>query len=161
MENISEHISYQEGIVSATGKRKGIKNDPPLVILDKMKITAEKLFEPLRAVFGPIIIISFYRCPELNKAVGGAKNSQHIHGEAIDIQATGKWTNADIFNYLRNSAFDWDQIIAEFPIKGEPAWIHISYSATNNRRNALIAVKLGNGKTKYLPYEGNEKYVNK
>ncbi len=155
MEKISEHISYQEGTVSATGKRLGIKNDPPDDILATMKITAEKLFEPLRKGIGaPIIIISFYRCPELNKAVGGAKSSQHMTGEAIDIVATGIFTNADLFFYIKNSYLDFDQIIWEFGTDKEPDWVHISYTQKRlNRKQALRAIKLGSGKTVYKPFK--------
>lgn len=45
----------------------------------------------------PIKINSFFRSSEVNKAVGGAKNSQHLKGEAIDIDATGNTTNAYLF----------------------------------------------------------------
>ena len=42
--------------------------------------------QKLREALGvPLIINSAYRCPERNKQVGGAKNSQHLLGNAVDI----------------------------------------------------------------------------
>lgn len=153
MKNISEHITYQEAIVSATGKRLGIKNDPPPEILKTMEVTAEKLYEPVRNHFGvPFIILSFFRSPELNKAVGGAKSSQHMPGEAIDVQGTDNVTNAHIFNFIKDSGIEYDQIIWEFGTDKEPDWVHMSYTTKRkNRRQALRAIKR-NGKTVYEPY---------
>lgn len=156
MDNISPHISYKEGIVSVTGTRLGIDNTPTPEILATMKVTAVKLFEPLREHFGqPLRIISFYRCPALNSAVGGAKKSSHMNGEAIDVQGINGVTNADIFRYFKYNDVEFDQIIAEFPENGEPQWVHISYRSGNNRGEMLIAKK-DKGRTVYYNYFGNE-----
>lgn len=159
MTNISPHITYKEGTFSATAARLGLKNDPLPMTIETMKITAEKVFEPVRLHFKtPIRVISFFRSLAVNKAVGGAKHSQHMVGEAIDIQGTGGTSNADLFGYIMSSIL-FDQVIAEFPVNGEPAWIHVSFTIKRtNRREALVAVKL-KGKTVYLPYRGNEKLV--
>lgn len=147
MEKISDHISYAEGIVSATGERLGIKNTPPAAVLANMKTTAEKILEPLRSHFGlPIVIISFYRCPALNKAVGGASSSQHMTGEAMDLRATGAVSNADLFEYIKNN-LPFDQLIWEFGTDQEPSWVHVSYSS-RPRKNVLKAFKQ-KGKTIY------------
>lgn len=156
--NISEHISYAEATVSATGSRKGIKNDPPPETLAVMKVTAEKLFEPIRRHFGvPITILSFYRCPELNKAVGGAKSSQHMTGEALDLQMTSGVTNADLWHWLKvahaSGEIDLCQAIWEFGTDDEPDWVHVSYASVTrtNKGEFLRAIKV-NGKTKYIPF---------
>lgn len=114
-----------------------------------MQALAENVFEPLREHFGhPIYITSFYRSPELNKAIGGSPSSQHCKGEAIDIDdVIGESTNADFFNYIKDN-LDFDQLIWEFGNDGSPNWVHVSYRASNNRGNVLKAVK-ENGKTKY------------
>jgi uncharacterized protein YcbK (DUF882 family) len=45
--------------------------------------------ERLRAIRSkPIVIVSGYRCPVHNHAVGGAHNSQHVFGAASDIRST-------------------------------------------------------------------------
>jgi hypothetical protein len=161
-ERISAHISYAEGCISATGKRLGIKNEPSPTVLATMKVTASHLFEPIREAWGrPIEIISFYRSKALNDAVGGSKTSQHMVGEAIDVRAMGA-TNAELFHFIESLKGEvaYDQIILEFPVKGEPSWLHISHTHKRaNRMQVLVAVKI-KGKTQYLLYKGNEKLVN-
>jgi hypothetical protein len=153
MNNISEHITYAEATVSDTGSRLGIVNAPTPEIITTMQMTAERLFEPLRAHFGvPIRVLSFYRCPALNKAVGGARNSQHMYGEAIDIQGTEHVSNSMIFHYLLTRPLVYDQIIHEFGSETNPDWVHISFTAKRtNRQEALRAKRIGN-KTVYLPF---------
>ena len=72
---ISEHISYKEGVYSNTAIRRGIDNTPNDEQLNNMELIAENVFEPLREyVSGPIKINSFFRCPELNTAIGVVVN---------------------------------------------------------------------------------------
>ena len=86
MEKLTKHVSYKEGVHSITALRLGLKNDPSDKHLQNMKLLSEKIFEPLRThVGGPIKINSFYRGPELNKAIGGSSKSQHCHGQAMDL----------------------------------------------------------------------------
>ena len=71
MEKISQHISYKEATFSQTATRKDIDNTPNEEILERMRVVAENVFEPLRAyVGGPIKINSFYRSIMLNTAIG-------------------------------------------------------------------------------------------
>ena len=78
MDRISKHITYAESIHSNTAKRRSIDNTPNPTQVENMKLTAEKIFEPLREwVGGPIKVNSFFRSPELNTAIGGSKTSQH------------------------------------------------------------------------------------
>ena len=95
---ISKHISDKEGVYSRTAIRLDIDNVPTKKHLANMVELAENIFEPLRAyVGGPIKINSFYRSPELNKAIGGSTKSQHCYGQAIDIDDTfGRMTNAEM-----------------------------------------------------------------
>ena len=86
MKKISKHISYSEGVYSITANRLGLPNDPSDEHLASMKLLAEEVFEPLREhVSHPIKINSFYRGPQLNKAIGGSHSSQHCKGQAMDI----------------------------------------------------------------------------
>ena len=83
---ISKHVSMREGKYSITAKRLGLENNPTEEHLNNMKMLAVKVFEPLREwVGGPVRINSFYRGPELNKAIGGSSKSQHCNGQAVDI----------------------------------------------------------------------------
>lgn len=153
MDNISAHITYEEATKSQTGIRLGLKNDPSVKELAAMKLVANKVFEPIRNYFGKSIgVSSFYRGSALNKAIGGASSSQHCKGEAIDIDADiyGQGiTNKQIFDYVKAN-LNFDQLIAEFGDK-DPSWVHVSYSGVSNRKEILIAEKVG-GKTVYHKY---------
>ena len=147
---ISKHISYKEGIRSNTATRLGIENKPNEEQLENMKLLAEKVFEPLRMeVGGPIKVNSFFRSPELNKAIGGSKTSQHCKGQAIDIDDTfGKMKNAEMYYFIK-SELDFDQMIWEFGTDGNPDWVHISYVSPEKNRNKCLKAYKENGKTKY------------
>ena len=147
---ISKHISYKEGVYSRTAMRRGIKNNPNAEQMENMITIAEEVFEPLRLwVGGPIKINSFFRSPELNKAIGGSGKSQHCHGQAIDIDDTfGKMSNADMYEFIKEN-LDFDQMIWEFGDDDNPDWVHVSYvSPEENRQRCLKAYK-EKGKTKY------------
>jgi zinc D-Ala-D-Ala carboxypeptidase len=145
--NISEHITYDEAVYSSTAIKNGIENIPNSEQLSAMKLTAEKVFEPLRKGLGgnPIHIDSFFRSKELNVKIGGASNSQHMTGEAMDIVYSGG--NKNMFNYIVNN-LEYDQVIWEFGDENNPAWVHVSYSKTHNRKQKLQASKV-NGQTVY------------
>ena len=147
---ISEHISYREGVYSITATRLGIDNTPEDDQLHFMEIIAEKVFEPLREwVGGPIKINSFYRCPELNKAIGGSATSQHCKGQAMDIDDTlGRATNAEMFHWIKEN-LDFDQMIWEFGDDDNPDWVHVSYVSEEKNRNRCLKAYKENKKTKY------------
>jgi len=147
---INKHSSGREAIESYTAKRKGIENIPNEYQLVNMVALAENVFEPLRKwVGGPIKINSFFRSPELNKAIGGSGKSQHCEGRAIDIDDVyGHKSNAEMYNYIKNN-LDFDQLIWEFGTDDNPDWVHVSYvSVDGNRRRCLKAEKVNN-KTTY------------
>ena len=148
---ISKHISYKEGVHSNTAIRRGIDNTPTDDQLYFMEIVAEEVFEPLREwVGGPIKINSFYRCPELNTAIGGSATSQHCKGQAMDIDDTfGKATNAEMYNFIKEN-LDFDQMIWEFGDDDNPAWVHVSYVSPEKNRNRCLKAYKENGKTKYM-----------
>ena len=150
MENISKHVSYKEGVYSITALRLGLNNDPNSFHLNNMKIISENIFEPLRMhVGGPIKINSFYRGPELNKAIGGSSKSQHCKGQAIDIDDTyGHATNAEMYHWIKDN-LNFDQMIWEFG-DDNPAWVHVSYVNDSDNRNRCLKAYRENGKTKYM-----------
>lgn len=150
MEKISKHISYKEGTRSITALRKGINNIPNDYELANMELIAAKIFEPLRKwVGGPIKINSFFRCEELNTAIGGSSNSQHCQGRAIDIDDTyGHKTNAEMFEYIRTN-LNFDQIIWEFGTDTNPDWVHVSYVSEEQNRKRCLKASRENGKTVY------------
>ena len=147
---ISEHISYKEGVYSTTAMRRGIDNTPNDEQLTNMELVANEVFEPLRTyVGGPIKINSFFRCPELNKAIGGSSKSQHCQGQAIDLDDTfGRATNSEMYHFIKEH-LDFDQLIWEFGDDNNPNWIHVSYISEDNNRNRCLRAYKYNGKTKY------------
>lgn len=146
--NLTENLTLQEATKSNTATRLGIDNTPNQAIIDRMIVTAEKIFQPLRDALGPIRVSSFYRSPDLNRAIGGSKTSQHCTGEAIDMQGISV-SNAELFMEACKLE-DFDQIIWEFGTLEEPDWVHVSYSKTHNRKQILRATKIGK-RTAYVP----------
>ena len=148
---ISEHISYKEGVYSNTATRRGIDNTPNDEQLNSMELLANEVFEPLRNyVGGPIKINSFFRCPELNTAIGGSKTSQHCKGQAMDIDDTfGRMTNAEMYHWIKDN-LDFDQMIWEFGDDDNPDWVHVSYVSPEDNRNRCLKAYREDGKTKYM-----------
>jgi len=148
---ISKHISYKEGVYSVTAIRKGIDNEPNEEQLSNMKLVAEKIFEPVRTYFKvPIKVNSFFRSPDLNKAIGGSTKSQHCKGQAIDIDDTyGKIKNSDIYWWIKEN-LDFDQMIWEFGNNDNPDWVHVSYVSPDKNRNRCLKAYREDGKTKYM-----------
>jgi len=151
MERISKHISWREATKSSTAIRHDIDNTPCDECIKKMKIVADRVFEPLRSHFNcPIAVVSFYRSEKVNDIIGGSPTSQHCKGEALDLDADvyGEITNKQIFDFILNN-LEFDQLIWEFSNPdGSPAWVHVSYVDGANRRMVLKAEK-HSGKTVY------------
>jgi len=147
---ISKHISLKEGVFSQTATRRDLDNTPNEEQLDNMKLIGEKVFEPLREwVGGPIKINSFFRGLPLNTAIGGAKSSQHMKGQAMDIDDTfGHATNAEMYKWVKEN-LDFDQMIWEFGTDKNPNWVHISYVSPEKNRNRCLLAYKKNGRSKY------------
>jgi zinc D-Ala-D-Ala carboxypeptidase len=150
--NLSKNLTLFEMIRSDMAKRKGVSNEPTPEHIANMKVLAEKIFQPIREHFGvPIYISSGYRSAALNKKIGGAKNSQHLTGEAIDIDMDGHSyiTNVQIFNYIKDNLF-FDQLIWEFGNNTNPDWVHVSYNTSGNQRGHILRAVKGTFGTKYV-----------
>ena len=151
MIRFSKHVSWKEGTYSRTGERLGLDNTPNEKQIECMKDISENLFESLREwVGGPIKINSFFRGLPLNTAIGGAKKSQHMKGQAMDIDDNyGHATNAEMYYWIKEN-LDFDQIIWEFGNDDEPNWIHVSYVSPEKNRNRCLKAYKEKGKTKYM-----------
>ena len=140
-------------IRSEMAKRKGVSNQPTPEHTNNMIILANKVFQPIREHFGvPIYISSGYRSAALNKKIGGAKNSQHLTGEAMDIDMDGTdtgVTNVQVFNFIRENLF-FDQLIWEFGNNTNPDWVHVSYNTSGNQRGHILRAVKGTFGTKYV-----------
>jgi hypothetical protein len=148
---LSKNLSIADGIKSSTATRLGISNFPTNEHLANMRLTAQKVYEPLRAKVGELRVTSFYRSPAVNKAISGsATNSQHSLGQAMDIQAVSG-NNRKLFEEAIKLP-EFDQIIWEFGTNDNPAWVHVSYSKSKNRRSIIKGTKGSKG-TIYTPYK--------
>ncbi len=127
----------------------GIENNPSPMVIENLKLLAEKVLQPIRDHFKiPVIVTSGYRSPEYNLRIGGAINSQHMRGEAVDIDLGPK--NREVFEWVINN-LTVDQIIWELgtpPPNGNPEWIHISYKKSGNR-NMVTRAEQKNSKIVY------------
>lgn len=84
--NITRNFTLEELVRSPTASRLSIPNTPSESVMHNLILLCNNILQPLRNAYGkPIIVNSGYRSPELNKAIGGAKNSQHMRGQAADI----------------------------------------------------------------------------
>ena len=151
MERISEHISFKEATKSNTALRLNLDNTPNDYQITNMVGLALNIFEPLRKfVGGPIKINSFFRCEQLNRAIGGSSRSQHCEGRAIDLDDTfGHKTNAEMFQYVKDN-LNFDQMIWEFGDDNNPNWVHVSYISEDENRGRCMKASKVNGKTKYI-----------
>lgn len=148
---IGKNISYNQAIKSDTAIRLGIDNTPSATAVEAMTLLCEKVIDPLYEVFPSMTFNSFYRSPKLNTAIGGSATSQHVRGEAIDLDSKDNAFNKAIFDYIVNN-LDFDQVIAEYGNDKQPDWVHISFKKTGNRKQVLRAIKV-KGKTTYIPYK--------
>ena len=121
------HFSIEELYASDTAKRLGINNKPTIQKMINLVYLAAFVLEPLRVAMGrPINISSGYRCEQLNKAVGGVYNSQHLKGQAADISIEGDMAfGRKVFDYIKNH-LPFDQLIWEHTASGT-YWVHVSY----------------------------------
>jgi hypothetical protein len=125
--NITMHFTIDELYASQTAKARGIQNKPGVPEIINLVYLAAYVLEPLREAMGePIKIGSGYRCPALNRAVGGVANSQHMKGQAADLCIDGdlkkgkRW-----FEWIKQHC-QFDQLIWEHNAKGS-YWVHVSY----------------------------------
>ena len=138
---VTMHFTIEELYASDTAKKKGIDNKPAVQQLINLVYLTAYVLEPLRvAMKEPISISSGYRCPRLNEAVGGVSNSQHMKGQAADLNIGGdrakgrKW-----FDYIKNH-LPFDQLIWEKNPRTGTEWVHVSFVHPDfgrNRRQVL------------------------
>lgn len=141
---LSEHFTLEEFTFSQTAVRFGIDNTPSQAVIKNMTNLCEYILEPIRRrIDKPLFISSGYRSPALNRAIKGAKNSQHITGHAADISVSGMSTE-ELYQWVKKSHLYYDQIINEFN-----SWVHVSFSSIA-RLEAMRATKV-NGRTIYTP----------
>jgi len=144
---LSKNFVLSEITRSNTAKRLNISNAPDKEHLRNMQRLITNLIQPIRDSLGPIRITSGYRSPQLNRAIGGSRKSQHCKGEALDLQfwKDGQMCNQEIYDWVLKQEIEFDQMINEF----DYAWIHISLKEKDNRKMVLEAYHDDDGDTKY------------
>jgi len=145
---LSKNFSLTEMSKSQTAIRLSLQNQPGPEEIKNLTALCSKILQPLRDQIGPVVVMSGFRSHGINRMVGGARNSQHVLGQAADIEAPSLSTYA-LANAIMNMGLPFDQLILEFYESGVPdsGWVHVSYRP-KGRREALTATR-ENGKTVY------------
>ena len=131
--NLTTHFTIEEMIFSQVAVRYGIDNRATGRQKENLKALCENTLEPIRAlVDAPVHVTSGLRQPAVNTLVGGSQNSQHIRGEAADIQVT-KYTTEELFALIIRSGIPFDQIIQEFG-----SWVHITWKRNGTNRRSIL-----------------------
>lgn len=139
------NFTLAELVQSSTAEQLKISNNPSSIVRVHLTETIT-LLENIRAEWGKyceahklgnpaIRISSGYRSAELNKAVGGVKNSAHVEGYAADLQpVNGKQTEFEKFfaSVFSRMSYAFDQIIIE---KSKTSrWVHVGYKRTDGKQ---------------------------
>lgn len=151
---ITEHFSLKELTRSETARRAGIENKPSSAEMDNIYYTAQQL-EKIRAYVGRgIIVTSCFRSERVNKLVGGSPTSAHRFGLAADCDAVGltSLAFAKLLIKMRDEGkLTFDQLILEFPERGDGAWVHVGFRRNSPMRNQIMTATKKGGETVYLP----------
>ena len=135
---------------SRVADRLGIDNTPPPEVIPRLKALHRNIFVPIemgflkekikkKYHFKSPVIASAYRCLELNRALKSKDTSQHVRGEAMDIEIMG-FSNKGLFEFCKT--LDYDQLILEYYTPGRPqsGWIHISYVSRKKNRHQAFSI---------------------
>lgn len=133
-----KYFSLSEFLNSATAKRLGIDNTPTFEVVDNLNKLADYLDVIREKVGKPILISSGFRCPVLNKAVGGVSNSQHQKGLAADLICADM---ESLENVLRETG-GFDQLIKEHRKGSKSFWYHVSVASRNCKPRQQIIMNL-------------------
>ena len=148
--NLSANFSLKEMTRSDTATRLGLNNTPDEKTIDNLKTLCEKVLQPVRDHYGKTVTVtSGFRSSETNQAIGGSKSSDHVRGQAADIEIPGV-PNAELAQWITDN-LEYTQLILEFYTPGIPdsGWVHVSYDPSNLKKQELTAMKVA-GKTQYV-----------
>lgn len=129
----SEFFTLRELTNSSTASRNHIDNTPSAEIIQNLQYGVDMVLDPLRRLYGkPIVITSGYRCPELNKSVGGVANSWHTQGNAADIHVSSLAEASKIFSNLQKIP-SVDTALFEHSKNGQ--WLHVQWNMSKTPRH--------------------------
>lgn len=133
-----KYFTISELIKSDTAIKKKIWNGANREQESNLIALVAAILDPLREKYGkPINISSGFRCQALNIAVGGASTSQHLKGEAADIDAGSKLANQHLARMIVAMGLPFDQLIDE----NNYAWVHVSYKRVGDNRGQILRYK--------------------
>lgn len=141
--NKHKYFELAEFVRSDTAKRRNIDNTPSFEIVEHLDELVSKILEPLRAAYGmPITIASGYRCPALNRAVGGVTSSVHQIGYAADLTVGGSFNRFRDFvqEWLKKTNTRFDQLLVEKNTKTGAKWLHIGLYNNYGQQRGQIKV---------------------
>ena len=129
-----KHFTISELLHSATALKHKLWNGAPKEAEENLRALVDEVLDPLREAYGrPIRVTSGYRCPRLNNLVGGSPNSQHMRGEAADIQpVVGNESNLDELARILIANGKFDQLILY------PTFIHVSHKRFGWNRKQIL-----------------------
>ena len=148
--NLTKNFTLAEMTKSETALRHDLENTPNEQEISAMKLLAEKVLQPVRDHFGKgVKVNSGFRNQDVNQKVGGSRNSDHIRGQAADIEIPGI-PNVELAEWIKDN-LEYNQLILELYTPGVPdsGWVHVSYIPEDNKKQVLTATKK-DGKTVYL-----------
>lgn len=133
---LTAHFDLDEFLRSGEADREGIAEQyaPPVSVVKNLTALAENVLEPVRAKLAlPITVTSGYRCPRINKSVGGSTNSDHMRGQAADLKCADMMA---LWNALQTTPFK--QLIWYFEDDLVPEFVHVSYDPADIRKQVMI-----------------------
>jgi hypothetical protein len=116
---LTRHLTWAEATITQHRRFLAEQGNPPAKVRLNLRRSAADLFEPARALLGPLLVSSGYRCPALNRVIGGSRTSRHMEGLAFDVVPL-ELDLRDAMQRLVESAVPFDQLIYEFG-----RWLHI------------------------------------
>lgn len=135
---LSKNFTLAEFERSMYARRNGIDNSMNGAQIKAAKYLCETVLQPARDALGSIIITSGYRNEQVNRGVNGSKASDHKTGGAADIELLGG-DNWELLEWIKKHC-EYDQLIAEFMVKGDhdKGWVHVSTKQPN--RNQFLTI---------------------
>ena len=119
---LSPHFALSELLITA---HRYLDNSPSPEVIDRLRELCMEYLEPVRTAFGPVIVTSGYRCPQLNLAIGGSKTSAHMYGCAADFFALHGASCQRVVEWVgMDSRVPYDQIIDEYSSTSN--WVHLA-----------------------------------
>ncbi len=115
----SPHLSWKE-----LACKDDARTPYPEQWMDTRAVVLAREFETIRAAVGrPILILSAYRTEAHNRKIGGARDSQHVQGRALDLRAPTGWTLERFYGVIRGIAMTKDSKLFGLGLYG--VFVHI------------------------------------